>query len=112
MNAVRLGVVVIVVLTASEMPAAPAPSFRPDRHADRAALVLLKRDLAAQEKELVEFGAEEEFWVATVVDHQERPSRRWQYVVAQRQAPTRVAAFEFVRRRFIADAPTSDVEPD
>jgi hypothetical protein len=113
MKAVRLGFVVMASLAAAETRAAPAPSFKPDRNADRAALALLKHDLAAQAKELVEFCQEEEFWVATVLDHQERPSKRWQYVISHRQAPTRIAAFDAVRRRFIVvNAGTAEVEPD
>jgi hypothetical protein len=113
MNAVRLGFVVMAALAAAQMQAAPAPHFRPDRNPDRAALTLLKHDLAVQGKELVEFWQEEEFWIVTVLDHRERPSKRWIYVISQRQAPTRIAAFNAIRSRFIVvDSESSGVEPD
>src|SRR5439155_21318385 len=101
----------MAALAAARLRAGPAPSFRPNRAAERGALAQLNRDLAVQHLELVEFYQEEGFWITTVIDHRERPPRRWQYVISRKQAPTRAAAFAAIRRRFIAVA-ADGIEPD
>lgn len=108
----RLGFVLMIALAAAATWAAPAPPFRPNRYADREALLLLKRDLAEQRLELVDFEQEGDFWVATVLDHKARPSKRWQYVIGRSQAPSRTAAFDAVRSRFIVPDSKDTVEPD